>query len=232
MSWRSWPTSRAPASRNRPPSKALPDLTKGPAGPFVISALPRQHRAQVTGPGARGLRFGPGIAPRRRRRHFGAHFGDETRRLAGHQLAALFALVAMADGQAGLGAGDANIHQAPLFFQLARFQRVAMRQQALLDADQEDMAELQALGRMQGGELHGIGRAFFLVQHRQQRDRLRELKQVLVLLAALFVQPVDEVADVGPAALGLARFQGFEQPALVADGAHDVVEHLAASPGR
>jgi hypothetical protein len=41
------------------------------------------------------------------------------------------------------------------------------------------------------------------------------------------VQPVDEVADVAPAALGLARFQGFEQPALVADGAHHVVEHLA-----
>ena len=56
--------------------------------------------------------------------------------------------------QAFLGAGDADVHQAALFLEPAFVDAGLVRQVAVLAADDEDAAELQALGRMQAHQAH------------------------------------------------------------------------------
>src|SRR3546814_11944918 len=48
-----------------------------------------------------------------------------------------------------LGAGDADVEQAPLLVQAALVEAGLVRQGAVLDADDEHVAELQPLGRVQ-----------------------------------------------------------------------------------
>jgi hypothetical protein len=64
--------------------------------------------------------------------------------------------------QRALRAGDADVHQAALFLDAAVGLRFAVRQNAFLDTDQEDVLELQTLGGVQGRQLDGIGVASFL----------------------------------------------------------------------
>jgi hypothetical protein len=89
---------------------------------------------------------------------FLAHLGDEAR---GSQGITPYPACAfrVADVQRALGAGDADVHQATLFLELDRVLRFAVRQHALLDADQEDVLELQPLGRVQRRQLDGVGKS-------------------------------------------------------------------------
>jgi hypothetical protein len=92
----------------------------------------------------------------------------------------------------------------------------AVRQNALLDADQEDMLELQPLGGVQRRQLDGVDVRVLLVEHVDQRDGLRQFEQRLLLLLALSAQPVAELLDVAPFDLCRARLVLIVQPGLVA----------------
>ena len=52
--------------------------------------------------------------------------------------------------QAPLRARQADVHEPALLVDIACGDRLAVRQHALLQSDQEDMRELEALGRVQG----------------------------------------------------------------------------------
>jgi hypothetical protein len=97
--------------------------------------------------------------------------------------------------------------------------RFAVRQHALLDADQEHVPEFQALGGVQGGELHRIARSSSSLSSMDISATVCVSSSRTCLFLALAPQPVDEVAHIGPARFRLARLELFEQPGFVADGA-------------
>ena len=128
----------------------------------------------------------------------------------------------MRDMQAALGARNAHIHQPALFFDLHRVLRFAVRQQTLLDADQEDVLVFEALGRVQRGQLDTIEIRLTLVEQVDQRDGLSEVDQRLLVLIPLLGQPGSEFLNVLPLRLGGARFLVVVEPCLVADGGQQV----------
>ena len=103
-----------------------------------------------------------------------------------------------------------------------------MRQHALLDANQEDVLELQPLGGVQRRQLHGVGPlvAVLFVEQVDERDHLRQFDQVLAVFLAFLGEPLDEFLHVVPARQGDALVVLVVQPGFVADGGEQVVHHF------
>jgi hypothetical protein len=163
---------------------------------------------------------------------FLAHFVDEARRVAGAHFAAGLAALAVADAEAALGAGDADVHQAAFFLDLVFVDRALVGQQAFFDADEEDVLELQALGGVQGGQLNLVEFGVVLVEHGDQADGLDHVHQRLAVLLALSAQPAGEIAHVAPLGFGFPRLAAFVQPGFVVDGLEHVVDDLPGGLAR
>ncbi len=100
----------------------------------------------------------------------------------------------MAQPQRLLGAGDAHVHQAAFLGQVAFFHADLVRQGAVLAADDEDIAELQALGRVQAHQPHLVA-AVVLVVARQQRQLRGQIADIAAARPA--VEPVGQFVQVG-----------------------------------
>ena len=82
--------------------------------------------------------------------------------------------------QRSLRARHAHVHQPALLVDRAALDRLAMRQDPLLDADEEHVRELEPLRRVQRRQAHDVRIvAVPAFEHRDQRDHLRELEQRL-----------------------------------------------------
>jgi hypothetical protein len=94
--------------------------------------------------------------------------------------------------QALARAGDADVEQPPLFFQAAFFHRLFVRQVAVLAADDEDDAELQALGRVQAHQPHLVAglAAIGVAEQRQLR------RQFARAAAARGFEPAGQLVEV------------------------------------
>ena len=102
-------------------------------------------------------------------------------------------------------ARDAHVGQAALLFHLGRvLERAAVREDALLQAGDEDDRELQALGSVQGDQRHRLGVATQRISVRDERHILQEGGQALAGRQALVVaRHGAELLDVRPALLAL-----------------------------
>ncbi len=86
--------------------------------------------------------------------------------------------------------GQPDVEQPPLLLQLLRILVTAVDgEDPLLETDDEDQGEFQALGRVQGHQPHlrGIGVQRVAVRH--QGDQVEELRQPLLLAGGLFELP-------------------------------------------
>src|SRR5207244_10391480 len=127
--------------------------------------------------------------------------------------------------EASLRASHADVEKTSLLVDVAVCDRLAMRQQAFLEPDQEHMRKFEAFCRVQRRQADGIRLAAILpVQHRDQRDHLRELEQVPAVLLALLPQPVEKVAHTAPASFRLLALAGQKKVVLVADADNELVE--------
>ena len=98
--------------------------------------------------------------------------------------------------QALLGAGDAHVHQPAFFLKPAFLDAGFVRQVAVLAADNEDRAELQALGRVQAHQAHGVA-GLAAVGVRQQGQLRGQLTRAA---AAGAFEPRGQFVQVGLAA--------------------------------
>ena len=112
----------------------------------------------------------------------------------------------MRDEQAPHGAGDADVGEAALLLHLVGLgERPVVREDALLDADDEHRRELEALGRVQRHQHDLVVVRRELVGVGDQRDLLEEL----VEHGELASRP-DQLAEVLDPPVGLDRVLGFE----------------------
>ena len=109
--------------------------------------------------------------------------------------------------RAVLRAGDADVTEAPLFFQLRLFpaiDRADVRENALLHTGHEHDRELEALHRVHGDERRGGLGLLVLVDVRHERDLLEEARKLLVLgQPNVVLGKRAELLHVGPALLSL-----------------------------
>ena len=192
-----------------------------------------EHRATAHAPAWRRVGAADAVAQ--------AYFLDQRRRnLADEARDLVVGLVAVQAAGLGVGqhqllhgAGHADIGQAALFLEAAGlFQAHLVREQALFHADQEHQGELQALGAVQGHQLHavlvflGLGIAGF------QRGVGEEGGQRahLLFLVLEVARGADQFLQVFHPRLGLLAFLGLvpgDQPALLDDGlGHQVQRHV------
>src|SRR5690606_19581584 len=120
-----------------------------------------------------------------------------------------------------LGAGDPDVQQPALLVDAAFLDAGLVRQRAVLDADDEDVAELQALRRVQAHQPHLVA-GLALVRVREQRELGREFAGTRSLAA---VEPLGQLLQVLAAALerGLVAALGadrLQQPGAVGQLAH------------
>src|SRR5512139_1636689 len=186
-----------------------------------------EHRFQ-RGQAVAAVGLGCGVGRLLGLAHVVAQLLDEPRRVAGHRFARALAARAVRQRERFSRAGDADVHQAALLLQPAFVDRVAVRQDVLLDADQENVAELQPLGGVQRRQPHRVG-LFLLasLEQRDQRDGLRQLQQVLLVLLAFLGDPGGELEHVVPLVLRRALVVLVEQVNLVVDRLQQLVEQLS-----
>ena len=112
------------------------------------------------------------------------HLRDESAGDAGDRLAALLAAAQGQNSQGLAGAGDAHVHQPALLLQTLGVMSSSSDlegQQALVDACQDDVRPLQALGRVEGGERDLVLLVAALGDAEDDADGLGHLQHGLLL---------------------------------------------------
>src|SRR5690349_858110 len=150
------PGDRAQDARLGRVPEQLPDRRKASAGALLL-AFGVGDRV-----GAVALQLG------------GRQFVQEPARRQPQLLAPALDFLRVRQPQRALGAGDADVEQAPLLVQPALLDAGLVRQVAVVHADDEHVAELQALGRVQAHQPHLVA-GIALVRVRQQRQRRGEV---------------------------------------------------------
>ena len=131
----------------------------------------------------------------------------------------------MGQVQTALRASDADVGQPSLFFQFGGLgQRAGVREHALFHAQQEDVGELESLGRVQRHQHHAVV-VVEVVGVGHQRDLLEELVDPGVLAG----RP-DQLAEVLEATVRLDRCLGFEL-GEVARHLERVLQHVGRARG-
>src|SRR5258705_4041730 len=97
--------------------------------------------------------------------------------------------------QALLRARDADVHEPSLLVDVARIDRLAMRQHALLQPDEEYVRKFETFRRVQRRQPHGVDTlAIAAFEHRDECNGLRQLEQIALVGLAFARKPVDEIA--------------------------------------
>lgn len=119
----------------------------------------------------------------------GGHLADKAARLVEHLAAIDAAALGITDVELLHGAGHAHVTEAALLFQPARLLGGLLAgEHAFLDADQQYQRELQALGAVQGHQLHRVGVFVRLILAGLQRrvgEEGGEIAHVFQLVRAL-----------------------------------------------
>ncbi|MEZ5978716.1 MAG: hypothetical protein R3F34_10900 [Planctomycetota bacterium] len=121
--------------------------------------------------------------------------------MARRHAAAARALRAPAHGQAVLRARDADVRESTLLLHRVVGDGARVREDALLETDEEHLAELEPLGGVQRHEVHDVAFAGLLVVVAGvERELLEEAPQAgLLAPAAVVVGELDQVLDGAPA---------------------------------
>src|SRR5690606_7351450 len=195
-----------PWERGCPDCRADPwSADPGSSRPWVGSTLrwsAAQQLADRREARVRPFRLAFGIGDRIRA--IALHFGrgqlvEEAARCQPQLFAPALRLARVREPQRLLGPGDADIEQAPLLVEAALLEAGLVRQVAVLQADDEHEAELQALGRVQAHQPHLVA-GIALVRVREQGEGRGEFARAGVAPA---VEPVREFVQVAPARLEL-----------------------------
>src|SRR5690606_23816483 len=129
----------------------------------------------------------------------GRQFVQEAARRQAQLLAPALRLAGVRQPQRALRTGDADVEQAPFLVQATLLDAGLVRQVAVLDADDEHVVELQALGRVQAHQPDLVA-GVALVGVREQRQCGGEVARTGIAPA---VEPVCELVEVAPARLEL-----------------------------